>query len=65
MTSTRFNAPLGREVIILTSIVTMIVVILMVFYNLGLTYHYAPAWDGPDWTYKSVGNEIKRLWKFE
>ena len=31
MTSTRFNAPLGREVIILTSIVTMIVVILMVY----------------------------------
>jgi hypothetical protein len=35
--------------------------LLLIYYNLGLTYHYAPPWDGPNWTYDSVWNEIKKL----
>ncbi len=35
--------------------------LLLIYYNLGLTYHYQAPWDGPNWTYDSVWNEIKRL----
>lgn len=35
--------------------------VLLVYYNLGLTYHYQAPWDGPNWTYDSVWNEVKRL----
>lgn len=36
-------------------------VLVLVYYNLGLTYHYQAPWDGADWTYESVWKEIKRL----
>jgi hypothetical protein len=35
--------------------------VLLIYYNLGLTYHYRAPWDGENWTYESVWNEIKRL----
>jgi len=36
-------------------------VLVLVYYNLGLTYNYQAPWDGADWTYESVWKEIKRL----
>lgn len=35
--------------------------LLLVYYNLGLTYQYQAPWDGPGWTYESVWVEIKKL----
>ncbi|MEJ8819251.1 hypothetical protein [Lacibacter sp. H407] len=37
---------------------------LLIYYNLGLTYHYNPPWDGPNWTYESLWTEIKKLFFF-
>lgn len=34
---------------------------LLIYYNLGLTYHYNPPWDGPEWTYEKVWIEIGKL----
>lgn len=33
----------------------------LIYYNLGLTYNYQAPWDGPNWTYDSVWNEVKKL----
>lgn len=35
---------------------------LLIYYNLGLTYHYQAPWDGANWTYESVWREVKRLY---
>lgn len=34
---------------------------LLIYYNLGLTYHYQPPWDGESWTYNSVWREVVRI----
>jgi len=39
----------------------VLICILLIYYNLGLTYNYRAPWDGENWTYDSVWNEIKRL----
>lgn len=36
-------------------------VILMIYYNLGLTFAYNAPWDGESWTYQSVWLEIKKI----
>jgi len=44
-----------------SKVVFIALCLLLIYYNLGLTYHYQAPWDGPNWTYDSVWNEIKRL----
>ncbi len=38
-----------------------IVVVILCYYNIGLTHAYIPPWDGPNWTYESWWNEVKKL----
>jgi hypothetical protein len=37
------------------------VLVLMCYYNIGLTYAYSPPWDGEGWTYESLGKELSKL----
>ena len=39
----------------------MIIYLFFIYYNIGLTSLYIPPWDGPNWTYESVWNEIRKL----
>lgn len=43
------------------TILFVVMYLLLIQYNLGLTYLYAPPWDGPSWTYESLFNEIKKI----
>lgn len=38
-----------------------VLIIVLCYYNLGLTHVYTPPWDGPNWTYESWWNEVKRI----
>ncbi|MBK9736134.1 MAG: hypothetical protein IPO92_14720 [Saprospiraceae bacterium] len=38
-----------------------IVFVLFCYYNIGMTNAYNPPWDGENWTYQSVINEVKKL----
>ena len=39
----------------------VLVFLVFCYYNIGLTYAYNPPWDGEQWTYQSVINEVKKL----
>jgi hypothetical protein len=41
-----------------------ILIALMIYYSLGLTFLYKPPWDGPEWTYKSLWLQIEKLIPF-
>lgn len=38
-----------------------IFIIILCYYNLGLTYAYRPPWDGENWTYDSLIYQIKKI----
>lgn len=38
-----------------------ILCVLLIYYNMGLTYNYRAPWDGPNWTYEKVAEEIDLL----
>ncbi|MBK8818655.1 MAG: hypothetical protein IPN49_06020 [Saprospiraceae bacterium] len=39
-------------------------IILLCYYNLGLTYAYRPPWDGAGWTYESWWSVVRNLFIF-
>ena len=43
------------------SYVMLAVLVILCYYNLGLTYAYQPPWDGDNWTYESVIYQVKKI----
>lgn len=44
-----------------TSALFVVLCVLLCYYNLGLTYNYQAPWDGPEWTYERVWQEVKQI----
>ena len=42
-------------------IVAGLLTVLAIYFSIGLSWNYASPWDGPEWTWASVGNEYRRL----
>lgn len=45
-------------------IISYSILLVFIYYNLGLTFLYTPPWDGTNWTYQTLFAEITKLFPF-